>query len=265
MMERLLMLRLEAADCTAEAWLNGVPIARVSPEQPTRLLPVHEFAVAGANDIALIVQPALPGMPEEPQAQLSDGQAWASVQLLLPRMGQISHPSNARTLAQLQWHVPDGEVYETPLRTLGKVELPIAFPRWRWFDAPVVQDIPAAKVQAVKLLQRLAVDLARGESASFVAAARLRFEELALAYQRQPADEVERFRVGVQALRSAPSFKPVLTSAATLLLRPVAGGRLLECLAADGRAALRGEHENGTLRMWPVRLAFIEGRPHVLR
>ena len=121
-----------AVRATIQVIQLGVPIARVSPEQPTRLLPVHEFAVAGTNDIALIVHPALPGMPPEPQAQLSDGKAWASVQLLLPRMGQISHPSNARTLAQLQWQVPDGEVYETPLCTVGQVELPIAFPRWRW-------------------------------------------------------------------------------------------------------------------------------------
>ncbi len=264
-MERLLIMRLEAVSCTAEAWLNGVPIARVGPSQPTRLVPVHEFAVAGANELALVVQPAPPGMPEEPQVQLSDGQAWASAHLLLPRMGQIAHQSNARTLAQLEWHAPDGEVFETPLRTAGSVELPIAFPRWRWLDAPVVQDMAAAKTQAVKLLQRLAVDLARGDPESFITAARLRFEELALAYQRKPADEVGRWRVEVQSLRSVPPFKPVLLTASSLLLRPVAEGRLLECLSADGQAALRGERGNGTLRSWPVRVAFIEGRLHVLR
>lgn len=265
MMERLLVLRLEAVGCTAEAWLNGVPIARVSHAQPTRVLPVHEFAVAGANEITLIVNPAPPGMPQEPQVQLSDGLAWASVQLLLPRVGQIAHPSNARTLSQLEWHAPESDVYETPLKIAGKIELPIAFPRWRWLDAPVVQDIPAVKVQAVKLLQGLAVDLARGEPESFIAATRLRFEELAQAYQRKLADEIGRCRADVQALRGMAPLKPMLPSSATLLLRPVAEGRLLECLAADGLAALRGVHDNGTVRLWPVRVAFIEGRLHVLR
>ena len=264
-MERLLVLRLEAAGCTAEALLNGVPIVRVSPSQPMRLLPVHEFAVAGANELTLVVQPVPTGMPELPQAQLSDGQAWASLHLLLPRMGQIAHPANARTLAQLDWHAPDGEVYETPLRIDGSVELPIAFPRWRWLDAPVVEDMAVAQAQAVKLLQRLAVDLVRGEPESFLGAARLRFEELALAYQRQPVDEVGRWRLQVQALRGMPPLKPLLPSAQTLVLRPVAGGRLLDCLAADGQPALRGIRDDGSRRHWPVRVAFIESRLHVLR
>ncbi len=264
-MERLLVLRLEAVACSAEALLNGVPLARVDAARPARTLPVHEFTLAGANELELVVQPGLPGAPEVTAPQLADGKAWAGVRLLLPRVGQIAHPSNARTLAQIDWAVPEGEVYETPLHIAQTVELKISFPRWRWLDVPVGDEAAAAKPQAVQLLQRLAVSLARGDPDPFLTAARLRFEELALAYQRNLSDEAGRWRKLVQALRAAGPFKPELASLTTLQLRKVAGGRLLECLAADGQPALRGAGADGVRRHWPMRVALIEGGLHVLR
>jgi hypothetical protein len=266
-MERLLVLRLEAVACSAEALLNGVPLARVDAARPARTLPVHEFTLAGANELELIVQPALPGAPEVTAPHLSDGKAWAGVRLLLPRVGQVAHPSNARTLAQIDWAVPDGEVYESPLHLLQTVDLKIAFPRWRWLDVPPSDDgvVDAAKPQAAQLLQRLAVSLARGDPDPFLKAARLRFEELALAYQRNLADEAGRWRLLVKALVAAGPFKPELVSLASLQLRKVAGGRLLECLAADGQPALRGVGADGARRHWPLRVASIEGSLHVLR
>jgi len=264
-MERLLVLRLEAVGCSAEALLNGVPLARVDAARPARTLPVHEFTLAGANALELVVQPALPGAPEVIAPQLSDGKAWAGVRLLLPRVGQVAHPSNARTLAQIDWAAPDGEVYEAPLHLAQTVDLKIAFPRWRWLDVPVGDDVAAARPQAAQLLQRLAVSLARGDAEPFLTAARLRFEEMALAYQRNLADEAGRWRLLVQSLGKAGPFKPELALLAGLQLRKVAGGRLLECLAADGLPALRGVSADGTRRQWPLRVAVIEGGLHVLR
>ena len=206
-MERLLVLRLEAVGCNAEALLNGVPLARVDAARPARTLPVHEFTLAGANELELVVQPALPGALEVIAPQLSDGKAWAGVRLLLPRVGQVAHPSNARTLAQIDWAAPDGEVYEAPLHVVQTVDLKIAFPRWRWLDAPLSDDVAAVKPQAAQLLQRLAVSLARGDPEPFLTAARLRFEELALAYQRSLADEAGRWRLRVQSLGAAGPFQ----------------------------------------------------------
>lgn len=264
-MERLLVLRLEAVGCDAEAVLNGIPVARVGASTPTQVLPVHEFALAGANRISLVVEPSPAESPDDKVPRLSDGQAWAGLRLLLPRIGQVAHPASARTLAQLDWAPPQGELYETPLHVTDSVELPISFPRWRWLDAPVVEDPGALKLPALKLLQRLAVDLARGEPESFVSAARLRFEEVASAYQRNLADEVGRWRVQVRALAGAKPFKPLLPTADLLRLRPVADGRLLECLGSDGNPMLSGVAGDGRHWRWPIRLAHIEGHLHVLR
>ena len=274
-MERLLILRLEAAGCHAEAVLNGVPIASVDgrtvPGTHTASIPVHEFTLAGGNRLGLVINPpplGLPGHqpPPPPTPHVADGQTWVKLRLLLPRQGQPASENSARTLAQLDWAVPENEVYETPLTLQQTVDLPVTFPRWRWLDAPVVDVTPALKMQALAFIQRLAIDLTRGDPESFIAAARLRFEELALAYQHDPADEVARFRAHIQQLSASKTLRITPPTAADLVLRPVADGRLLDCLSPTGQAVLRTlPTEAGTSHAWPLKLAVVDGQFYVLR
>lgn len=264
-MERLLMLRLEAQGCTAEAWLNGIPLARVGADGAARTVPVHEFTLAGGNALELVVDPAPPAAPELPAPRIASHKAWAGLRLLLPRAGQRVHPSHVRTLAQIDWAVPEHDIYEAPVHLKEEVELPITFPRWRWLDAPVIDDPAAAKTQVLRMLQQVALGLARGDPEPLLTAARLRVEEQALAYQNKPADEVGRWRVFVKDLAAAGPVRPDLAVLAQLHLRPVADGRLLECLAADGEPVLRGSSAGEARWFFPLRVAMIEGRAHVLR
>lgn len=265
-MERLLVLRLQSVGVDAEAWLNGVPLARTAAGAPALTLAIHEYTLAGANDLALVIGPPSPGGPEAvPQPLLSDGQRGASLRLLLPRAGQAAHPENARTLAQIDWAPLAGEVSEVPATLRETVDLPIAFPRWRWFDAPPVADVAGLVPQAAAFVWTLALGLARGDPEPFVQAARLRFEELAAAYQRPVADDVGRFRACIQQWHAKAPLKPTLPKAETLRLRPLAGGRLLECLDDAGVPALQSPLADGARARWPLRLAVIEGRFYVMR
>jgi hypothetical protein len=264
-MERLLVLRLEALGCEAEALLNGVPVARVGGGRPVLTLPVHEYTLSGANEIELVIRPAALGAAVAPEPFLSDGVACASLRLLLPRVGQVAHPASARTLAQIDWAPPADEVHEAPLSLRRLVELPIAFPRWRWLDAPVIAETPTLKAEIAAYLLSVAVGLSRGDPEPLVQAARLRFEELAQAYQRNVADDVGRFRVHIQQLHAAAPLKPALPSAAKMLLRPIAGGRLLECLAPGGGPLLNSKVAGGGVASWPLRLASVDGRFYVVR
>ena len=77
-MERLLVLRLESVGVAAEAWLNGVPLARTGAGQRAMTVPVHEFTLAGLNQVELVIEPPAPGQPAVPHPLLSDGQCGAS-------------------------------------------------------------------------------------------------------------------------------------------------------------------------------------------
>ena len=83
-----------------------------------RHFPVHadrnaRSTLAGANELQLVIQPPPPGQAAAPAPLLSDGQRGASLRLLLPRIGQLAHPENARTLAQIDWAPVAGEVTDT--------------------------------------------------------------------------------------------------------------------------------------------------------
>ncbi len=264
-MERLLVLRLETIGVAAEALLNGVPLARTAAAGGAVTVPIHEYTCGGANELELVIDPPPPGAESAPAPLLADGRCGASLRLLLPRIGQAAHPENARTLAQIDWAPLADEVTEVPHRLRQAVDLPIAFPRWRWLDAPPVAEPATLLAPAAKFLQGLALALMRGDAEPLVLAARLRFEELAQAYQRNAAEDAARFRDHLKALHAALPLKPAMPKADALLLRPLAGGRLLECLQPGGEPALQCATAGGGRVAFPVRVAVIEGRFYVVR
>ena len=273
-MERLLVIKLDALGCEAEALLNGLPVARVDPLRPRAIVPVHEYTLAGANQLELVVWPypaqapvQAPGqLPKVAEPRLSDGLRSAHLRVLLPRIGSPADEGTARTLGQLDWAPAEGETYNAPLTLSQEVTLPVSFPRWRWLDAPVVEPTPTQHALVLAFLQAVEKDLAAGEPDRFLNAARLRTEEIATAYQRQPAEETQRWREHLLKLHAAKSlvFKPL--AAESLVLRPIAGGRLLECVSSDGGPALATEPDaQGRRFALPLRVTAVEGKVYVLR
>lgn len=269
-MERLLVLKLDAQGCEAEAWLNGIPLARVNAARPRAVVPIHEYTLAGANRLELVVWPlpaAALDKPPPPQKLVADGTSSAHLRILLPRVGNAADEATARTLAQLDWTLPKGQAYEAPVSLTQEIPLPVSFPRWRWLDAPLAEPTPALQQAALSLLQGFAEGLASGEVDGYLAATRFRTEELALAYQRSPEEALSRLRNHLAALYAAEeglTFVPLEPDG--LVLRRLAGGRLLECLDASGQPALRTPPDaQGKAQLFPLRLAAVEGKLYVLR
>lgn len=262
-MERLMVVKLKAQGCTAEAWFNGLPVARVDAAAPECVVPVHEAALVGSNRIELLIGPDTePGAPAEPATHAMAAQ----LQLLLPRTGTLIDEQQTRSLAQLDWATAGGEELALPVRRVQEAELPIRFPRWRWMDAPVVEPTPALTLQAHAFISGLARDLARGQTESFLAATRLRTEELALAYQRSPEAETARLREWLEQLYASSRLVWQPLTVEDLRLRRLAASRLLECRTASGRAALcTVPDKTGTVLALPLKLSVVEGRFYVLR
>ena len=261
-----MVIKLVAQGCTAEAWLNGMPMARVTPLAPQAVVPAHEVALAGANRLELVIGPESGTANPAGASATAAHEMAAQVHLLLPRMGSAIDEAQARTLARLDWACAAGEPLALPARRLQEAELPIRVPRWRWLDAPVVQPTAALRLQAHSFVGGLARDLARGQTDSFMAATRLRTEELALAYQRSPESETARLREWLEQMYASSRlvWQPLVPE--ELQLRPLAGGRLIECLGGDGRAALTTVPDKaGNSVALPLKLSVVEGRFYVLR
>jgi hypothetical protein len=264
-MERLLLLRLRSTGCRVEVRVNDIPVARTTATPAHLSMPVHEFLFEGTNELALVVEPPnAQGLVPPPR--LAPAACGASLRLLLPRVGQAGSEHNARALGELDWALAEGELINPPLRLARQIELPVKFPRWRWVDVPVLPEPAEAQPIVAAFVQQLAISLARGDADTFLQAARLRFEDLALAYQRPLPELADRWRARIQMLHATKALKVVIPALPEVLLRPCAGGRLLECVGADGEPVLRTEAAaDGTRQAWPIRVAVIDGRCHVMR
>ena len=267
-MERLLLLKLQTLHCTAEVALNGVPLLRSAGESALATLAVHEYVLSGGNRLQLTIEPdaSSPTPRGAPWGARGAPLPQADCRLLLPRMGHPADETRVRTLGELAWAAEAGQRAQLPLELQCDVNLPIAFPRWRWLDAPVVDPRPPLPERVHDWLETLREDLARGQTEAFVQACRLRTEELALAYQCDAAGLAEGLREHLAQCSERCDGAWLLPPLEELQLRAVAGGRLLECLDAKGEAALRTEADaDGTIWRMPLRLAVVEGRFYVLR
>lgn len=275
-MERLLMLRVQTHGCAAEVFLNDIPVGRIGggpapaggqTASALLCLPVHEYLLEGSNDIRLVIDPSpvsVPSAAAKPKYAAST--VAASLRLLLPRVGHVGSELQARTLAELDWAVAEGEIYHAPLSLSRSVMLPIKFPRWRWLDAPPLADIDSLKPAVAAYLQGLAIGLLRGDADMFILASRLRLDELAQAYQQPVGELASRLRARLQLLHATKALKLAIPDAADLLLRPCAETRLIECVTAGGEPVLRTEAgPDGTRSAWPLRLTVVSGQCHVLR
>lgn len=271
-MERLLILKLESQGCEAEAWLNGIAVARVDAARPRSVVPVHEYTLAGSNRLELVIfpRPAIEPADKAPPRQplVATGHESAHLSILLPRVGNPTDESSARSLAQLNWTPAADIPFLAPLRLQQDVALPVSFPRWRWLEAPPLPSPlpPEVRAQALAFVAGLADDLGRGQTDSFMTACRLRSEELAVAYQRDPESERERLREALLERYASQNLKWPAIEADSFALRPLAGGRLLEALGADGGPALQSAPDaDGRRWALPLRLAWVENRFYVLR
>lgn len=267
-MDRLLVLRLEAQGCSAEALLNGIPLARVDAARPCSVLPVHEFTVSGENRLELRIWPPalLVGEAPAPLPPLeSDGQRSASLQVLLPRMGHAIDPGQSRNLAQLLWAPEAGMALLPPIQLTEAVLLPVNFPRWRWLDAPPLRLDAALQARIHTWLCGLAEALTAGRFEPLLQALRSRALDLATAYGRDPREGLLDLHQQLVARHAQGGLVMAPIPPAELLLRPIADGRLLDCLLSGGDPALRTEPDaEGQVFRLPLRIAVLDGQPQVM-
>lgn len=269
-MERLMLLRLWAKGCAAEAHLNGFPVARVGKDGGCVTLPVHEYTLQGKNRLSFVAGAAsVTGEVPPAQPRRSRGDLAVQVSLALCHKGQSPVDPNARVLAQLGWTPAVDEAHDWPFSFSKDVDLPVSFPRWRWLDAPPVQTGAPLTRQILETLQGIALDFHRGDAESYVQLCRLRIEEQALAYQRNPAEVVTGIRDHLQSLFEAGTLATVAPPEPdSFVLRPMANGKLVEPVLPDGSPVLRTEPGKDPLLSqvaWPLRLAQVEGKLYALR
>ncbi|RZJ07411.1 MAG: hypothetical protein EOP39_16470 [Rubrivivax sp.] len=266
-------LHVQTSGEPVEVYVNGVPVLRMPAGPGSQSVTVHEYLQNGSNRLTMVVAPlpiaqavAAPNTSDQPR--MAARAAHARARFVLLRQGKSFADEAVRVLAEVAWAVEEGQSYEAPTAVHQDLELPVGFPRWRWLDAPVLNPSPQDRQTVLATLQRIAFDLSRGNADSWLAACRLKLEEVDQAYQRPAGTGAAALREQVQQLWQAGTLATLLPPTTdTLLLRLLAGGRLVECLNPIGNPVLSTQNDDvspGNVS-WPLRLTLIEGKVYVLR
>lgn len=271
-MDRLMCLHVQTSGEPVEVYVNGVPVLRLPAGAASQSLTVHEYLQNGSNRLTMVVGPLpaaqlLAAGSAAAQPRMAARAAEARARLVLLRQGKSLADEAVRVLAEVAWAVDEGTAFDAPTAVHQDLELPLGFARWRWLDAPVLSPGPQDRITVLAALQRIAFDLSRGNPDSLLAACRLKLEEVDQAYLRPAGHAATALRQQVQQLWQAGLLATLQPpTAETLLLHPLAGGRLLDCLDPLGAPLLRSHNDNAMGNVaWPLRLTLIDGKVYVLR
>jgi hypothetical protein len=247
-MPKLLYADLSSENCSAELWLNDIPIAQVTEAASYLSVAAAMYVVDGVNNMEVIVNPG----PEPARARDRNPQTPAENATVAARLtgldpGQFTDDPNAPVLMRVDW-TRDPAVTVGPFTANGSANLGSMFGAWAWQSAPPLQLDAATIASVTEVLERVRTSLQQGDPAVLGRLARPKFEAAAFAFPaRSLAETLRQFSAVVARNAATPGWTMAPLDPAQFSFRLAAGGRLIECINKDWRATLRATSESRTL------------------
>lgn len=218
--------------------VNGAPVCRTGLLAYNAIPSVSEWMIAGDNEISVEVHavepaPAVPD-PDSPQR--------VHVQLCVGALGEMVEPGSEQVLCELRHDPARVRDPQAPRRLAMTHHLP-RWPRWAWQDAPPFPEDEATDAELWTFLESLHADLQDGRIDAVTARERVKFAELAPLYGSTPAEAVALTREQFAELSALATWSVAPLDPAEIVLRRCCGGRVVELIDRDGRAALRSGPE----------------------
>jgi len=270
----VIIAQLEVEDCTAELYLNDIPVLRlvhdpVGPsEQPLRNVAVQHLIIPGDNKLEVLVEPGpTPSVARYEQREMGFRAMKATARLLRFVEGVPMYADNGEVLGQAVFEWRDGRPDQRtfPIAEWTMIGMGQGFGRWGWQDAPALTLDEATVAEASQLLDRMhrAISEARGDEVWRLA--ELQLEDVQRAYpvtrsmlEQDMADRMDL----VSTMR-----RPVLDLERDAYdFRLVADRRMIQLVNRDYSTSLKLRHSKG-LRPVPYRImvARIGGELRIVR
>jgi hypothetical protein len=178
--------------------------------------------------------------------------------------GVFADDPEAQPLARVEWRPETGAEVRPPLVLEAQFDVPVWWPAWTWTEAQSVSPSLELDRLVFQFVARVYTTLKTGDPSFYMQAAATTFEELAKAYSLSADVTRGNFLKQWEQFKEVPLRPPV---AATMSLRPCAGGRLIECLDTGFEPMLRAETAgNGTIPIrFPMALSFFGNEIRIVR
>lgn len=263
-MNEFFILDIDTNLCTAEVWINGLPVARCSPTDGVQAqFPVHEYFIPGPNKFQLVVEPGpTPSRTFEanPKPFVIPEKFFARMRLMRMPAGSFPEDPGVQVIFDLNYRPPANTLLPVPAIFDAECGAPPWAGRPAWSDAQPVPDTPVARNFVATFLNQIAEAMNGRNVETYLAASRLRFQEVSAAYQLSAEEQTQAFRAQFQRVSADPGFRMEPITPESLDLRWCAGGRVIDCVDKAGQPALRASNYR-----IPAKVAFFNRELHIVR
>jgi hypothetical protein len=260
---------LSARGCTAELYVNDVPVSRLTPEGlAAEGQAIEQYLIPGSNRLELLVDPG-----ERPSRARTDTRmakpegVEVSAIVASFAVGAEVGPTTGRELASVRFESADlkGQAEVFPRSLVADFDAGAAHGRWDWQDAPILTASPELFDEARQVLLEIANIFRVRSGQLYFSVTEVQCRDAMRAYPAWTEAAI-RAELQEQAEMYAGVDDPIVPiDPSRNDFRIVAGGRMLQCLDEDWTTSLKLRSKRGALVPHPVLLARIGGRLRVVR
>jgi len=245
---------LEAAvdQCTAEFYVNDIPIVRLGPGIGRYYGgPVNSHLIDGVNELAIVINPgatpslAVTGDAGERQRSATR-ESRAIGKLTRYPFGAVVGGPQGVDLIIADWKGPEEEAPVVfPRVAAGQADLGELYGPWEWQDAGkiMLDETTAGEIKPV--LEKLRESLAAANPGPFLELGRTRMKESARAFGFSVAEKERLIRTNTRQESSHAGWGLQPLNEARFDLRLCAEDRMVEAVAKDWEAILRENPDAG--------------------
>jgi len=269
--DTIIHAQLEVSECTAELYLNGVPVTRIVAS-PTRIpienVAVMQLLVPGTNLLEIVVEPGpKPSLARTAKREQSFRKMSAAGRLIRFKEGVPGLVEHGDLLTEVNFRWQDASVDSQyfPQATGMQVEMGAAFGRWAWQNAPDLVLDEATILEARAVLDEVEAALRARQADRFWDLTELQIKDVVRAY---PQVTEAFLRGDLQTMLGHFEKQPnpvVARDPAAHDFRIVGGGKLLQCIDADWTTSFKLRDPDGDQVPYTIFLARIDGRLRVVR
>jgi len=269
-LDTVIHAQIQAEGCTAELYVNGIPVSRIDPDRtPFESVAVEQHLIPGRNRIEVLVEPGPHPSVARTEGRYADlGAATAVGRLVRFADGVFAEPSRGDVLVEVKFEPdpdhPGPRVFPASVST--EVDLGPANGRWAWQDAPVLELDEPTVAEAARVLDAIAAGYQSLSAQTLWALSELNIKDTLRAY---PALDEAALRADLELILQHYGQKPERVhprAADQHDFRVVAGGRMIECVDRDWKPSLRlKDPDDESAIPYPVLLARIDGRLGIVR
>jgi hypothetical protein len=241
MLKPRFVIRVQTVNLRVEVWMNDIPVgflSRNAGKAPVAI-PVNQFLINGRNLIRVVLHAGpVPSRAGEPWSNDKEaigyvGPASLSLNFTKETTEQASPSQNASPLVAVDWQ---GTADPRPSRLEREITLDDVVGPWAWETAvrfPLIDSELRAQVhEYLKLLYGL---LTARQFDAFLSESATKLEELTVRAYGASAESLGRGMLQAFQVHSVAPYHLLPLELSEVDMRPVAGGRLIDCLRKNRR------------------------------